>query len=475
MMIQTFELRNNLQTCLTQKMQQAVKLLQMSNQEVNSFVSAFIEGNPLLDFQEEYVDHLPMAKETDVIEEIYGDIYENLWPDECVSRDFMNLPSLEAYDDAYPILQIEPTLREKVRVDASIILPKKYQAIAFALIDLLEEDGYISSSWEEEIGNRGFAKGEIETVLKILQTFEPRGIFARSIEECLLLQLEQRIGKEDEAMRVLSALLSDTGSLKDIGKKLKLERSVCESSLKLLKTLNPKPGLSFSPLNVVFHIPDVIVSKNGDGLWVSELNQETMPKVSFDDAYYAHLKTALRASTDRLYLQKHYAEAKWLLTSLYRRGVNLLKVTNAIVQNQIDFFNCPDSQLKPLALRTIAEQADLSESTVRHIVAQKCVHTPLGIFELNAFFCSSIKREDEQMVYSSKSVQSAIRKIIQGEDHKKPFPDHEILRRLAEMEIHIARRIFAKYREIMNIGTPSERARYYKQRLNDGKILLISP
>ncbi len=483
MTVQTLELKNSLQLRLTQKMQQAIGLLQMSNQELSEFLVSYVESNPLLETQEDQVDGENEQSQnedySDAFSESFSDDfnyedYENVWQNDLLP---LNTPNVATNASAYsPLSTIaqEKSFKHSIHSQIRLILgSSEEKEIAYVLTDLLSEDGYLLPSWKEEVISLGFEMTCVETVLGKLQTLEPTGLFARSLEECLLLQLKEKGCFLPPLKNFIHTLQQHNGSPNDLARKLNISEETCRGYLDLLKTLNPKPGLSLSSSVVHQVIPDVLMRRRNPYEWSIELNTANLPKVYLNSAYSIELQSCMKTGSDRAFLQEKLTEAKWLLKSLHQRAVNILKVTDAIVRKQAEFFKSTSGRIKPLTLKEVAVETNLSESTVSRVTTDKYIETPRGLFELKHFFSTNVNAEENNNLHSAKSIQSAIRKVIQGEDPLYPLSDNDIVEHLKLLGICIARRTVAKYRDILKIENASERSRYYKWSQKDGKVLAI--
>jgi len=489
---QNLELKTGLHLRLTQKMQQAIKLLQMSNQELSEFVATIVESNPLLDYQEEIGGHdtddfdfePEFGNPLDIDatnpdfegrDEVLDHRYENVWQDECYEFSSSSSKSLSGdndYDPFYNIQQQEG-LRAYLLNQIKILFQGEHYFIAQAFADLVDDAGYLPSDYEESLLEKGFSQADVDHVLEILQTLEPAGIFARTLEECLLLQLKDREEYTEEIEQFLHVLKTHNGSPDALAEKMGISKEACLHYLSLLKTLNPKPGLCIGEISVAQVVPDILMRRSS-GDWVIELNQANLPKVYLNSAYFIELKNIMKKVDDKSYLSEKFAEGKWLLKSLHQRAVNILKVADVVVRHQASFFKNTEGNLKPLTLKDVALETELSESTVSRVTTDKYIETPRGIFELKSFFSTQVGGygcEDQ----SAHGIQQAIRKLIAVEDTQAPLSDGEIVGRLKIMGIAVARRTVVKYRDILKIDNAMERKKFYAWKSTDvqkdGKIL----
>tara|TARA_R110002096_G_scaffold76841_8_gene181360 strand:- start:2039 stop:2971 length:933 start_codon:yes stop_codon:yes gene_type:complete len=302
---------------------------------------------------------------------------------------------------------------------------------------------------------------EIEMVLHRIQQFEPVGIGARDLRECLLLQIRQLPADTpllEQATRVVRDHLELLGSrdFSQLMRRSKLKEDQLRDAIALIQTLNPRPGGEIASGEPEYVIPDVIVRKDNNR-WLVELNQESVPKVRVNGQYASMVRRA-DSSDDNTYLRNNLQEARWFIKSLQSRNETLMKVATQIVEHQRGFLEQGEEAMKPLVLHDIAEAVGMHESTISRVTTQKFMHTPRGIFELKYFFSSHVGTS-EGGEFSSTAIRALIKKLVAAENPKKPLSDSKIAGLLEEQGIEVARRTIAKYRESLNIAPSSERKR----------------
>ena len=302
---------------------------------------------------------------------------------------------------------------------------------------------------------------EVNAVLHRVQQFDPPGVAARDLRECLLIQLKQLPADtlyREEAIKVVDQFIEQLGSrdFTTIMRKGKLSESQLKEAIKLIQTLNPYPGSHVDSDRTEYVVPDVIVTKE-KGRWKVELNPEATPRLKVNNSYASLIQRA-DSSSDNTFLKNNLQEARWFIKSLLSRNETLLKVATKIVEYQIDFFEQGEEAMKPLVLHDIAEAVEMHESTISRVTTQKYMHTPRGIFELKYFFSSHVSTGSGGEC-SSTAIRAMIKKLIAGEEPKKPLSDSKIAKLLEEQDIKVARRTIAKYREAMNIPPSNERKR----------------
>ncbi|HEY2228619.1 MAG TPA: RNA polymerase factor sigma-54, partial [Xanthobacteraceae bacterium] len=328
------------------------------------------------------------------------------------------------------------------------------------LIDLVDEAGYLTGDLAHVADKLGAPPSEVEAVLAVLQTFDPPGVCALSLTECLSIQLRER-DRLDPAMQALLAHL-DLLAKRDVAG-LKKVCGVSEEDLidmiAEFRHLNPKPGLAFGTTLVQPIVPDVFVRPGADGGFLVELNSETLPKVLVNQSYYAQVAKTARNDKDKTYLADCLQTATWLIRALDQRARTILKVSSEIVRQQDAFFAHGVQHLRPLNLKTVADAIAMHESTVSRVTANKYMATTRGIFELKYFFTSAIAAADGSEAHSAEAVRHRIKQLIDAESPRAVLSDDTIVERLRAAGIEIARRTVAKYREAMRIPSSVQRRR----------------
>jgi RNA polymerase sigma-54 factor len=363
--------------------------------------------------------------------------------------------NLEAFISA------ETTLADWLREQLMLaIADPMRRMIGQYLIDLVDEAGYLGSDLDAVAEKLGTSVKEIETVLATLQSFDPPGICARDLAECLALQLRER-NRLDPAMQALIARL-DLLAKRDFAALKKICGVGDEDLVDMIaeiRRLNPKPGLAFGTAIVQPIVPDVFVRPGPDGGWIVELNSDTLPKVLVNQSYYAEVATTARRDTEKSYLAECLQSATWLVRALDQRARTILKVSNEIVRQQDAFLARGVEHLRPLNLKTVAEAIGMHESTVSRVTANKYMATSRGIFELKYFFTSAIAAAHGGEAHSAEAVRHRIKQLIEAESSAEVLSDDTIVEKLRGAGIEIARRTVAKYREAMRIPSSVQRRR----------------
>ena len=473
---------------MTPQLQQAIKLLQMSNIEIQAFVEQELERNPLLERPEqqqeavapEAVSEGPDAPFTEL--DAHGSDgdgavsgadtmaagpaltplgpgpdpgWQSLRGNGAVSLDG------EGQDFAAGISRPE-TLAEHLTSQLNLHFRQPRELlIGQHLIGTVNEQGYLTGDIATLAGTLGAPPAEVEQVLKVLKTFDPTGVFAANLQECLALQLQER-NRYDPAMETLIMHLPlvakrDFAALRQL---CKVNLDDLHDMVAELRQLNPRPGHAFGSDPVVPVVPDILVRAGQDGSWLIELNSETLPRVLVNNPYAARVVRGAAKTEEKLYLSECHAQASWLVKSLDQRARTILKVAEEIVKQQDAFLVLGIAHLRPITLRMVADAIEMHESTVSRVTTNKYMATPRGTFELKYFFTNAIASGDANThQHSSESVRHRIKELIAAETAASILSDDDIVEKLKAESIEIARRTVAKYRESLNILSSVQRRR----------------
>ncbi len=328
------------------------------------------------------------------------------------------------------------------------------------LVDLVDDAGYLTGDLEAIADRLGAPQSEVEAVIAILQTFDPPGVCARNLSECLAIQLREQ-DRLDPAMQALLAHL-DLVARRDFSALRRLcgvDDADLADMVAEIRRLNPKPGLAFGSAVVQPIVPDVFIRVSPEGGWLVELNSDTLPKVLVNQSYYAKVSKTTKNDGEKSYLAECMQTATWLMRALDQRAKTILKVSTEIVRQQDAFFAHGVQFLRPLNLKTVADAISMHESTVSRVTANKYMATSRGIFELKYFFTSSIAASDGGEAHSAEAVRHRIKQLIDAESAASVLSDDTIVEKLREAGIDIARRTVAKYREAMRIPSSVQRRR----------------
>ena len=334
------------------------------------------------------------------------------------------------------------------------------RVVAVHLLELLDEAGYLRGDLGDVAARLGCSRERVERVLRQLQQFDPPGVFARDLGECLALQLHDR-DRLDPAMQRLIENLPLLAARNGVAlmRLCGVDAEDLAGMIAEIKALDPRPGLKFDPPLAQPVIPDILMRAHPEGDWLVELNAETLPRVLVNNRYYARISKAARSKTERDYLAERLHAANWLVKSLHQRATTILKVAAEIVRQQDAFFRRGVQSLRPLILRDIADAIGMHESTVSRVTTGKYIATPRGLFELKYFFTSAIAASRGGDAHSAEAVRFRIRGLIEGEPSHATLSDERIVELLQAEGVDIARRTVAKYREAMRIPSSVQRRR----------------
>lgn len=507
----SLQLKLGQQLTMTPQLQQAIRLLQLSTLDLQQEIQEALESNPMLELHDDdssssnsddydnndsdqnssqlaqkddnYSDSSERTTEKNEptnqaemssddwsdnipddlpVDTVWEDIYPNNTPSSgSASED--DIGSFESRNSA------SESLNDHIQWQLNLTpMSDRDRYIALSIIDSTDVDGYLTASIEEihqdlfsEEDEDPVELDEVQAVLKRIQHFDPPGIFAKDLPDCLLLQLRQLpvdtpwLGQAKLVISHYLNLLANR-DYAQLLRRSRLKEHELKEVIALIQSLNPRPGESIASSEPEYVVPDVIVKKEKDR-WSVELNPEIAPKIRVNSGYASYIKRADN-SQDNTYLKDQLQEAKWFIKSLQSRNETLLKVASQIVSHQQGFLDYGDEAMKPLILHDIAEAVDMHESTISRVTTQKYMHTPRGIFELKYFFSSHVGTTSGGEC-SSTAIRAIIKKLVSAENAKKPLSDSKIADILKEQGINVARRTIAKYRESMNIPPSNERKR----------------
>ena len=466
------QLKQTQQLIMTPQLQQAIRLLQLSRLELLETINQELEQNPLLEeTQEEHIEGDDLKEVEAVAEEPFKEVEVK----ENIREDFDWEGYLDEYNTGTPVLvetdpnqeygsydykltqasTLEDHLAWQLRLsDAS----DEEREIGSYLLGCLNGDGYLDASVDEIAGMAGASPAQVEQVLARIQLFDPVGVAARDLRECLLIQAKNMTPVNELAVAIVDRYLSylENKNYQGLVRVLKRSMEEVREAVGVVLKLDPRPGRVFNEESVEYVSPDIYVIKVDDE-YVILLNEDGMPRLRVSTYY----KDALSENADlpseaREYINTKLRAAAWLIKSIHQRQRTLYKVAQSIVKLQTDFFEKGVAFLHPMVLRDVAEDVEMHESTISRVTANKYMHTSHGIFELKYFFNSSINSVMGDAV-ASESVKERIRQLIKEEDSAKPYSDQEIVAMLERENISIARRTVAKYREMLGILPSSKR------------------
>ena len=492
------DLRQTQSLVMTPQLQQAIKLLQFSSLELAEYVETQLEQNPLLERDDlsdgadngvgtagedpaAVSDGEPLSVDSAVdADQAYAEDYldvdfsDNLFDSDpgdggSFGSDLLGAGSrmtrggsFEEHDaSADDIARSDLSLRDHLVGQLAVEVHDPIDRIIGAhLIDMLDEAGYLSGELADIAAVLGCSSERIEAVLARVQEFDPTGVFARSLAECLCLQLRER-GWLDEPMLVLLRHLDAVGrrDWSALMRHCGADGEQLQQMIGRIRSLNPKPALAFDYAVAQPMIPDAVMRQQPGGGWIVELNNETLPRVLVNNQYYAKVSRAVNRREEKQYVNECLQSANWLVKSLHQRATTILKVATEIVRQQQDFFVSGIESLKPMVLRDIADAIGMHESTVSRVTSNKFMATPRGIFELKYFFTHAVGASGGGDAHSAESVRWRIKKMIDAEPASAILSDDALAEALQKEGIDIARRTVAKYREAMRIPSSVQRRR----------------
>jgi RNA polymerase sigma-54 factor len=501
---QRLELKQGQSLVMTPQLQQAIKLLQLSNLELAEYVESELESNPLLEREDSQGNEKEDTK-SEPGEELGAQTLE-----EALSReDFKTTSDLDVgEDDLYSdenrsekIVAAEPeaaapltdwsragqggrpegaddfqesrsavaTLKDHLESQLSIAaLPASRRFIAVVLIEAVDDGGYLRADLAETAERLGASVDECEAVLKILQGFDPAGVCARDLAECLTLQLKERDRFDPAIEKMLTRL--DLVAKRDVSALAALcELDVADITemISEIRELTPRPGQSFGSEPVQAVIPDIYVKESTDGAWNVELNSDTLPRILVNERYYAQVNAVARSGDDKIYIAECLNNANWLKKSLDQRARTILKVASEIVRQQDAFLTSGVRHLRPLNLKIVADAIGMHESTVSRVTSNKYMATSRGLFELKYFFTAAISSVNGGEAHSAEAVRDRIRELVENE-RNAILSDDKIVSLLGADGVNIARRTVAKYRDALRIPSSVERRRLRQIESCDG-------
>ena len=498
------EFRQSQQLVMTPQLQQAIKLLQLSNLELREYVNSQLEENPFLERGETQADG-PAERRGEAGAEKSGDSDGDAKTSELTGADAIteqgdptgggdeeNFETAQSHASDTGSLSVNDwsgsgsggggnfesddrefgaTIKKEISLNDHLNEQLKVatrdqteQFIGAYMIDLIDEAGYL----REELGTIAHRLGaditDVTSTHELIKTFDPCGVGARDIKECLRLQLKDQ-NRLDPAMDafITNIELLAKADLKGLMKVTNADEEDVRDMISEVRALTPKPGYAYSSDAIQVVAPDVFVYQADDGSWKVELNNATLPRVLVNQHYYAEISTAKSSENDKIFVNEQFANANWLAKSLDQRARTILSVASEIVRKQDAFLAYGVKHLRPLNLKTVAEAIDMHESTVSRVTSNKYMHTPRGLFELKYFFTASIASSSGGEAHSAEAVRHRIRELVAGETRDKVLSDDRIVEILRGEGVDIARRTVAKYRDTLKIPSSVQRRRLMSQ------------
>jgi RNA polymerase sigma-54 factor len=478
------DLRQSQSLVMTPQLQQAIKLLQMSNLELQDFVHSELESNPLLERAEGDGDSPPSeivateqetlavaeaqaAPETDGFanETPLDTDFDNVWAHDNTSDHSHDRGFADNDFSFEQNLAAGTSLREHLlsQVQCDLLEPAE-RIVGAALIEMLDESGYLPSDLDLVRAQLGATPELFNRVIAQAQKFDPPGIFARNLRECLEIQLRERDRLDPAMQKLLDHLdLIPGRDFRKLQQLCGVDAEYIADMLAELKQLNPKPAQTFTVDVAQTLIPDVLLRPLPGGGWHIELNPENLPRVLANEHYHAKIIGATKDKAEKDYIQERWQQANWLVKALHQRATTILEVTSEIIRQQDKFFVYGVAQLRPLTLKQIAEAVEMHESTISRVTTNKYMATPRGIFELKYFFTNALNSNEGGESHAAAAVRHKIKTLIAAETPGQILADDRIAELLQQDGIAIARRTVAKYREAMSIPSSAARKRARKQ------------
>jgi len=444
---------------MTPELRQAIQLLQFNCQELNEYIKKEIEENPML-------EPINLEIEYENIEDYHSKKDEIDWK-EFIERydDISYKPEVEKNEKEYNyenFISASSSLKEYLLFQLNVL---KLDAIDYiigrTIIENIDDNGYLMVSVEKLSKEIGVNCKRVENVLSIIQTFDPCGVGARNLKECLLIQVKERKVKNPHVEQIIKNYLDDIAHnrLSKIAKELDIDEKEVQEICDYIKTLEPKPGRLYEDgsADVKYIIPDAIIEYI-DGEYVIILNDVTAPRLNINKFYREMLRKEMDIEASE-FLKEKLSSAMWLIRSIEQRRMTIYNVVKSILKHQREFFENGEKALKPLTLKEVADDINMHESTVSRATNGKYIQTPRGLYELKYFFSSGLSTKEGEDI-SSTSIKAMIKEIIEDEDPKKPLSDEKISNMLRDKGIKISRRTVAKYRDEMGIPSSTMRKRY---------------
>ncbi|HUX08133.1 MAG TPA: RNA polymerase factor sigma-54 [Acidobacteriota bacterium] len=450
---------------MTQSLQQAIKLLQLSKMELEQLIQEELSTNPVLEEVSNETEVTTEERTNAALEDVTNSVDSD--PEALLKEidqdyffaDYIEYQHQRAMREELELPAFDATLTKPTNLTDHLAWQLQFSAqdeqtreIGEAIIGNLNSDGYLRASVVEIAELVSAGEAEVEEVLRMVQQFDPVGVASRSLQECLLIQLDYLEPESDLPHRIVTEYLGhlQRHAYDELGKELGCSLEEIQGALEIIRSLDPKPGSKYNATENTFVEPDVFIVRDGDDYRII-LNEEDLPKLRINRSYQRLLaKDSGEKEDTRNFVRERLNSAKWLLKSFVQRQRTIYKVVESIVKKQKEFLDHGIEHLRPMILSDVAYDIGMHESTVSRVVTNKFVHTPRGVYELKFFFSSGIRSETGEDV-SSLAVKRRIRQIVENEDPRKPLSDSKIMATLNKEGLKIARRTVAKYREEMRI------------------------
>jgi|TARA_B100001750_G_scaffold227277_1_gene220773 RNA polymerase sigma-54 factor len=441
---------------LTPRLQQAIRLLEFSNVGLSKYLEEEAEQNPFLElkYDSNQINSKPRPPKEQGTFKKYSPTQRKI-SKISNNTDNANYSEKAMSHEVEKKINLRDHLTNQLNMEMRNATEKK---VGLYIIDRVNSAGYFLEEESKVAKNLGIKETVVKDVLEKLQSFEPSGIFAKNLSQCLLMQLKEKKQDSFKMKLLLENLhLLEKANFSKICKICNVSKDTLLAMIKLIKTLNPKPGEIFINQVAEAIIPDILLTKDSSNTWKLKINEETLPQVFINQGYAEELKNKISTQKEKSFIAQHLESANWLIKTIQQRAETLLKVTSKIIKIQKGFFDQGIEKLKPLILKEVAESIKIHESTVSRVTSNKYIGTPTGNYELKFFFSPAVKSLNLKDNFSSKSVQFKVKKLINNEAKEKPLTDNDLVRLLQEKGIKIARRTIAKYREGLGIPASTKR------------------
>ena len=457
---QTQQLIQTQKLIMTPQLKQSIKILQLNSIDLRQLVMSEFLKNPVLEIEEDIPDYSNEHRENDVNQVDWKEYWKDYYKSPVYSQRIQSINNENDYNYENIVsstISLQDFLMEQYRLAT---ITDRRDEIAYFIINSLNTNGYLLLTLEEIAKSNEVDLEIVEKTLSIVQSFEPSGIGARDLRECLMIQLTNKDLEHSNAYRIIDRFINELADHKFsyISKQLMITVEEVQSACDFIRTLEPKPGRAFSHTKLRYITPDAIIKKvNGE--YIVILTDNNTPRLKISNTYRKLLCNSVKKNEITNYISEKLNSASWLIKSIEQRKQTIRKVIEEILERQKDFFEYGKKHLKPMTLKEIASSIDVHESTVSRATNGKYVETPLGTLELKYFFSSGVEGTCGEKI-SSETVKKHIKHIIEEENPKKPYSDNKIATILETKGILISRRTVAKYRSSLNIVCTSQRRRY---------------
>ncbi len=479
---QQLKIKQNQSIVMTPQLQQAIKLLQLTNIELAEYVENAKLENPFIkedvsteknvlndqktfdvfENTKQNEDTLKVHSNLEMNNSFDTHIAENTFEKNKTTRNNFEKKNTSLSEVIENTISNKISLKEHLTNQITLSFEKKDQSVAISLIDYLHPSGWLIHPVEEIAEEINKPLNYIKEIIKQLQCLEPTGIFAKNLSECLMIQLQEKgiLNKEYQTL-IDNLMLITNGKIKTLTKMCEVENDKIIQMVNTIKTLNPKPAENFNSEPLRISEPDIIVTKTNKG-WKIDLNKSTLPTINLDEDYINEISNLNIDEDDNNFTNNKIGEARWLQKAVDQRNKTILKVSSVILQKQIGFFKHGFSHMKPLILKDVADAIGMHESTVSRVTNSKIILTDWGLLSLKDFFSASIPSSEESDKHAASAVREALKKLISTEVSNKPLSDEKIADVLSNQGIDVARRTVAKYRDMLSIPSSAERKRRSK-------------